>query len=75
MSNYGRLWQQVSDIRDELKQLVSHGVTNTIADAKRTYADSIITARDGGDHQRANRISSLLERWADLEKVMAECND
>lgn len=75
MSNYGKLWQQVSNIRDELKRLVSHAITNTIVDAKRTCADSIITARDAGDHQLANHIAGLLERWEDLEKVMAECND
>jgi len=75
MSEYGRLWQQASDIRNELKKLISHATTNTLADAKRTCADSIITARDAGDHWRANRISDLLETWADLERRMARCDD
>ncbi len=75
MSEYGRLWQQASDIRDELKKLVSHATTNTLTDAKRTCADSIITARDAGDPCRANRISDLLETWTDLEQRMAACDD
>lgn len=75
MSKYGRLWQQASDIRDELKKLVSHAITNTLADAKRTCADSIITARDAGDDERARHIESLLSSWADLERRMAACDD
>jgi hypothetical protein len=75
MSKYGRLWQQASDIRDELKKLVSHASTDTLADAKRTCGDSVITARDTGDPSRAHRISDLLERWEDLEKEMAACDD
>jgi hypothetical protein len=75
MSEYGRLWQQASDIRDELKKLVSHVTTDTLADARRTCANSIITARDSGNHGRAQRISDLLEAWADLERRMARCDD
>lgn len=75
MSNYGRLWQEVSNIRDELKKLVSHAITNTLADAERTCADALITARDAGDHHRENRIRGLLSSWADLERRMARCND
>ena len=75
MSRYGRLWQQASDIRDELKKLISHCSTNTLEEARRTCADSMITAWDAGDHHRWMRISDLLERWADLERRMADCDD
>ncbi len=71
MSDYGRLWQKVADIRDELKRLVSHANTNTLASAQRTCADSIITARDAGDVTRADRIEYLLADWVDLERRMA----
>jgi phosphoenolpyruvate-protein kinase (PTS system EI component) len=75
MSRYGRLWQRVSDIRDELKQLVSHATTNTLKDAEQTCSDAIITARDSGDAARAARIEDLLSAWADLEREMAACDD
>jgi hypothetical protein len=75
MSRYGRLWQQASDIRDELKKLVSHATTSSLADAERTCRDSIITAKDAGDEERARRIESLLSSWADLERRMATCDD
>jgi len=75
MSNYGRLWQEVSDIRDALKKLVSHATTNTLADAERTCADAILTARDAGDFDRAKRIEGYLSVWADLERRMKRCDD
>jgi hypothetical protein len=74
MSEYGRLWQQVWEIRAELKKLVSHAETGTLADAQRTCADAILTARDAGDERLAARIAGLLESWADLEKRMAGCD-
>lgn len=75
MSNYGRLWQRVADIRAELKRLVSHADTDSLEKAERTCADSIITARDAWNHTRANRIEDLLSAWADLERRMAQCED
>ena len=60
MSEYGRLWQRVADIRDELKQLAPGASTNTLRDA-----------RLGTRHLSDERIERLLARWEILEREMA----
>jgi len=75
MSEYGKLWQKVWEIREELKKLVSHACTDRLEDARRTCANAMISARDAGDHRRWTQIDALLERWADLERQMAACDD
>ncbi len=55
MSEYGRLWQQVSDIRRTLRRMFPEADTSTLAKAQESVA-------------RADR---LLTEWADLERRMA----
>jgi hypothetical protein len=61
MSEYGRLWQRVADIRDELKQLAPSASTNTLQGAR-------LSTR----HLRDERIERLLARWEILEREMAD---
>lgn len=58
MSEYGKLWQQVSNIRVELKKL--------IPDAK---MDSLETAKKERD-THVGRIDFMLASWADIEREM-----
>jgi hypothetical protein len=58
MSDYGKLWEQVSTVRAELKRLMPTVNTNTLDDA--------IAAM--------KTISALVERWSALEKEMALCD-
>jgi hypothetical protein len=64
MSTYGRLWQQVSDIRNELKHL---GVVG----------DTLADARKASDKKPADtpRVGQLLRRWAQCEEEMKDCDE
>lgn len=64
MSEYGRLWQRVADIRDELKQLAPGVNTNTL-----------LGARLSTRHLRDERVERLLARWEILEREMAVASE
>lgn len=64
MSEYGRLWQRVADIRDELKQLAPGANTNTLLGAH-------LSTR----HLSDERIERLLARWEILEREMAVASE
>jgi hypothetical protein len=63
MSDYGRLFARVSEIRDMLKHLVPGAKVNTLGEAIREAS-----AQD-------RRIQQGLSDWADLEREMAKCDD
>jgi hypothetical protein len=60
MSEYGRLFQQVADIRREIKKLVPGANTNTLEEARKSC---------GGSCER------LLLRWERLECWMKDVDD
>lgn len=70
MSAYGKLWQEVSEIRDALKLLVPEINTSSVDAAAEAVTGS---ARDL--RSQAERIERLMRRWRVLEAAMAGCND
>jgi len=58
MSEYGRLWQQASDIRLKIKQILPECDTSTLAAAR------------AGIERRKKYLDGLLVEWADLEALM-----
>lgn len=58
MSEYGKLWSKVSEIRLELKRLVPTISTNKLAEAR-------VTVRE---------LNELVDYWDALEKEMALCD-
>lgn len=63
MSDYGKLFQEVSDVRQNLKRLIPGASVNMLGEAIREAAAQ-------------NRlIQQELSRWADLEREMAQCDD
>lgn len=64
MSEYGRMWQQVAEIRQMLKEPVpSIDTSATLGQATRSFG-------------RLNgRVMACLAEWAELEKKMADCDD
>jgi hypothetical protein len=62
MSEYGRLWQQVSDIRDKLHRLVP-GTSKSEEWNRLPNAVAAVA-----EHTRA--LHELLRQWAELEAKM-----
>ena len=64
MSEYGRLWQQASDIRRALIERMPQGLPdppmNTLPEAIRQVREHVDTRH------------TLLAQWADLEKKMSQ---
>lgn len=60
MTNYGKLWQQVADIRADLKNLVPLFDTGSLS-AARLSADIV-----------RSQLDRLLKEWEKLEEQMAK---
>ena len=67
MSEYGRLWQQVSDIRAKLKVLVPD---SSMAKEFAALPDAI-----GAVAKHNFILNDLLRKWAELELEMAKIKD
>ena len=63
MSRYGRLWQQVQDVRERLQVLLPSASLASLAQA-RTAAE-----------MHTAGVNDLLEQWAELETQMADTED
>jgi hypothetical protein len=68
MSEYGRLWQQVSDIRRSIKEQVPGVTLNTLAEARTEIA---ARAADMAP-ETATRVNAQLADWARLETRMEQ---
>ena len=67
MSEYGRLWQEVSDIREKLKLLVPKpGLANGFA----TLPDAIGTVA-----KHTFILNDLIRKWAEFEREMAKIKE
>ena len=64
MSEYGRLWQAVSDIRDKLKRAIPGAKTGTLAEAEASVEAA----------GKMRELGYLLSEWADLERRMARAD-
>jgi hypothetical protein len=62
MSEYGRLWEQIAEVRRDLAMLMGAepGELNRLSEAIELCA------------ARGRRIASLLSRWAAIEEQMAK---
>lgn len=60
MSEYGRLFQQVADIRQEIKEQIPGANTNTLEEAQKSCN---------------GRCERLLRRWELLERWMKDVDD
>lgn len=59
MSVYGRVWEEIAEVRREIKKLVPNADTNSLAAAERSvedYANKLIA-----------RLHKLVKRWRTLE--------
>lgn len=63
MSDYGKLFEQVADIRVALKRLLPDAKVDTLVGAMREAARNEAT------------VQTHLIRWAELEREMAKCDD
>jgi hypothetical protein len=63
MSDYGKLWQQVADLRLELKRWVPGSTMNTLKIAREERNDLV------------RRIDQALASWAALERRMVDAPD
>jgi|HubBroStandDraft_2_1064218.scaffolds.fasta_scaffold448643_3 hypothetical protein len=63
MSEYGQLWQKVSDLRVELKRYIPGAILNTLEDAKRE--------RD----EHVQKIDQALADWAYWKRRMDVSDD
>ena len=64
MSEYGRLWEEVSTIRRAIREAVPGANTDTLAQAEASVAAL----------GKTNEVGVLLRRWARLEQKMALCD-
>lgn len=62
MSAYGRLWQKVRDIRDQLYILVPG---TSLAEEWKTLADARATVE-----RRKRALDELIQQWEELERDM-----
>ena len=69
MSDYGKLWAEVSEVREAIKALVPEADTSTWATANEA---SLVSVRDL--RSQAERVERLMRRWASLEAEMARCD-
>ncbi len=65
MSEYGRLWQEVSDIRSRIRAALPSANTDTLEKA----TASIEAAG------KTRELRHLLSEWASYERKMAETDD
>jgi len=66
MSEYGRLWQQVSDIRRSIKEMVPGVTLNTLKEAR-----AEIAARASGlSPTTLSHVNTQLDDWARIEVRM-----
>ena len=65
MSNYGRLWQKVADIRDTIRKAIPGSNTNSLKEARA----SVESAGKMGE------LGHLLSDWALYETMMARTDD
>jgi hypothetical protein len=65
MSEYGRLWEEVSNIRREIRDLVPGATTNTLAEARASVEAM----------GKAAEVGHLLEEWQRYEWKMARIDD
>jgi len=63
MSTYGRLWEQVAEIRAKLVQTVPSASVNSLVEARQSLRSV------------SGELDALLERWASLEQEMARLDD
>lgn len=68
MSEYGRLWQQVSDIRRSIKEQVPGVTLNTLTEAR---AEIAVRAADMAP-ATATYVNAQLADWARLETRMEQ---
>lgn len=69
MSAYGKLWQEVSEIREALTYLVPDIDASSASAAQEAVAASARELRS-----QAERIERLLRRWRSLELAMSGCD-
>lgn len=62
MSQYGRLWQRVSDVRAELAR-GGHVAAETPAEARMRLGNLV------------KRLEALIEVWEKCEAAMKQCSD
>jgi hypothetical protein len=72
MSDYGKLWAEVAEIRHRLKSWLPDMPTNTLADAQ-AFALTMSEATDA-DKRLKSGVESSLQSWAELEKEMKSCD-
>lgn len=60
MSRYGDLWQECSDIRMQLRSISPFIQTDNLEQAMQSSASVV------------SRVTTLLERWRDLEEQMSK---
>lgn len=65
MSNYGRLWQKVADIRETLRKAIPGSNTSTLEEARASVK------RAG----RMGEFGGLLADWELYERMMAQTDD
>ncbi len=66
MSNYGRIWQRASDVRDKLKELMPGIPVNR-------HRDTVVYLQGRVDVTR--EVDALMVKWARLEREMEMCDD
>ena len=69
MSDYGKLWAEVSEIRQALKVLVPAISTNSLTEARPAAEVNVRELRT-----QADRVERLMRRWESLEAAMARCD-
>lgn len=74
MSDYGKLWQRVSDIRDNLK-----GICRARTSFGQVQATPLINTDRLEDAKRTvtvlkSTLDSLISQWEKLEEEMKECD-
>ena len=68
MSEYGRLWQQVSDIRRSIKELVPGVRLNTLKEARVEVAARASSL----EPTTRTHVSAQLDDWARVEVLMEQ---
>lgn len=69
MSTYGRLWEDVANIRKRLRQLLQADVALNSKDTETRVARLTLLAESTTGEAR-----DLLLRWVQLETAMAQCD-